>query len=361
MKKQLIQGVRFSTPVIAATSLRRGTGERFVGANGELNASSKRDLLQQIAAFAQEVANTGAVSESEAAQREQHIAARREVLLMAQTDPTTRMQLGEVMADELYQAANRENFARRLLAKQTLSQGQTPRVHMRMKNGTAAIHTTASKCHTQLIRDNFYTPPEFYIQTRPFIERKDIAVATGDVLEEKFVEATEGIGVAEDRAWRNLANLTVGVENDPVSFFGTMTAGGLMNLNNQVARWNLPVAWWLVANDIWADICQETSFANLIDPVSKHELLLTGQLGVIYGMTVISDAFRHPEHRVLTQGEMFCVSDAVNHGMMSDRGGIESSPIDQSIEGAPGMGWHMHELVSMVIANARSVVRGRRT
>lgn len=358
--KKTVKGLTFSTPVVA-TALNRGRGsERFVGANGELNASNKADLLKQTAAFLQMVASTGAVSEEAALSQVEVSTARKQMLTAAFADKKAHKELGEVVADELYQAANREGFARRFLAKQTLGQGQTPRVHMRMKNVTASIATSATKQHTQILRDNLYTPPEFYVQTRPFVEQKDIVVATGDVLEEKFVEATEGIGVTEDRVWRQLAMQTVGVENDPVTFFGNMTAQGLMSLRTQVSRWNLPVAYWLVANDIWNDIVGDASFQAVIDPVSKHELLLTGQLGVIYGMTVISDAYRHPQHRVLEQGEMFCIADAVNHGMMSDRGGIESSPIDVSIEGVPGRGWHMHELISMVIANARSVVRGKR-
>jgi hypothetical protein len=360
MSKKHVKGLTFSTPVVASSLRREAGADRFVGANGEINAGGKSDLLKQTAAFLAMVANTGAVTEEVAASAEAQANARREMMTAAYTDKAAHKQLGEVMADELYLAANREGFARRFMAKQTLGQGQVPRVYMRNKNLTAAVGTGAVQTHTQIVRDNLYTPPEFYIQGRPFVEQKDIVTATGDVLEEKFVEATEALGVQEDRTWKSLALQMVGVDNDPVTFFGTMTAGGLMALRNQVSRWNLPVEYWLVANDIWNDIVGDASFQAVIDPVSKHELLLTGQLGVIYGMTVISDAYRHPQHRVLSQGEMFCIASPVNHGMMTDRGGIESSPIDVSIEGIPGRGWHMVEMVSMVIANSRSVVRGLR-
>jgi hypothetical protein len=316
-------------------------------------------LVSEMAAFLDAASKAGAVTEVQASAMEEN-QKHAQMLTAAFADRDAHMELGEVMADELYQAANREGFARRFLAKQELGQGQVPRVWMRMKNLTAAVATSPVKTHTQIVRDNLITPPEFYIQTRPFVEQRDIAQATGDVLEEKYVEATEGISVREDRVWKALADQLVGVANNQVTFLGTMTASGLMSLRNQVSRWNLPVSYWLVANDIWNDIVGDTSFQQVIDPVSKHELLLTGQLGTIYGMTVISDAYRHPEHRVLSQGEMYCISDAINHGMMTDRGGIESSPIDVSIEGVPGRGWHFTELVSMAIANARSVVRGIR-
>jgi hypothetical protein len=152
----------------------------------------------------------------------------------------------------------------------------------------------------------------------------------------------------------------VNISNPLTNIVGTMTAGGLMTLRNQVTRWNIPVTAWLVANDIWNDIVGDTSFQQVIDPVSKYELLLTGQLGVIYGMTILSDAYRHPEHKVLDQGEMYVIGDPINHGQYTDRGGVTSQPIDITTEKVPGRGWVFSELMSMVIANSRSVARAIR-
>ena len=102
-------------------------------------------------------------------------------------------------------------------------------------------------------------------------------------------------------------------------------------------------------------------WSGLINPVAQHELLLTGQLGTVLGMEVISDAFRHEQHKVLSSGEMYVIGAPENHGQYSDRGGIESQPLDGSNEAVPGRGWFMTESLSMVIANARSVAKGKRT
>jgi hypothetical protein len=88
--------------------------------------------------------------------------------------------------------------------------------------------------------------------------------------------------------------------------------------------------------------------------------LLTGQLGTIYGMTILSDGYRHTQHRVLEQGEMFVVGDKINHGQYTDRGGVTSQPTDVTTERVPGRGWVFNELMSMVIANSRSVARAIR-
>lgn len=360
MSKQF-KSLRFAQPIVAGTELSRGRGsERFVANNGELNAGSNRDLFAQMSAFLAEASRTGAVTESKAEAMEKS-SARRDAINAAFTSQSAHAELGEVVADELYQAANREGFMRRFLAKQDLKQGQMPHVKMRMKNTVATVVTSPVQVQAQLIRDNTYTPPEFNIIARPFVEDREIQQSLGDVLEEKYLEAQEGIMVAEDRLWRSLALNTVNVGNPLTNIVGTLTSGGLMALRNQVTRWNIPVTAWLIANDLWNDVVGDTSFQAVIDPVSKYELLLTGQLGTIFGMTILSDAYRHPEHKVLSQGEMFVVGDPINHGQYTDRGGVTSQPIDISTERVAGRGWVFSELMSMVIANSRSVARAVRT
>lgn len=356
-----LKGISFSQPVVAATELNRGRGsERFVGANGEINASSRGDLFKQMAAFLEQAAATGARTE-EAASAAEKSAARRNAITAAFADKEAHAELGEVLAEELYQAANREGFMRRFLAKQDLKQGQFPQVKMRMKNTMAVVATGPTQVHANILRDNLYTPPEFYIGARPFVEEREIQQSLGDVLEEKYLEAQEAIMVQEDRLWRHMAIQSVNISNPLTNIVGNMTAQGLMTLRNQVTRWNIPVTSWLIANDVWNDIVGDASFQAVIDPVSKHELLLTGQLGVIYGMTILSDAYRHPEHKVLDQGEMYVIGDPINHGMYTDRGGVTSSPIDITTDRVPGRGWAFNELMSMVIANSRSVARAVRS
>jgi hypothetical protein len=79
-----------------------------------------------------------------------------------------------------------------------------------------------------------------------------------------------------------------------------------------------------MASDLYNDIIGDTDFIQAIEPVARHELIMTGELAVLYGMAITSDAYRHPEHRVLSQGEFFAISDATTHGQYTDRGGIDT-------------------------------------
>jgi hypothetical protein len=115
-----------------------------------------------------------------------------------------------------------------------------------------------------------------------------------------------------------------------------------------------------MANDLYTDIIGNADFIQAIEPVARHELLMTGQVAVLYGMAVTTDAFRHPEHKVLNQGEFVCIADPVTHGQYTDRGGLVTQPIDGTTERVAGRGWWIYESYSSVVGNSRSVAMGRR-
>lgn len=363
-QKNPFKKTAFRTPVVASELRFGGRGtELAVGRNGELNASSQADMFKQMARFLEMASSTGIVTaeQANAAENSAAIARRREALTAAFGSKEAHAEVGEVLAEELYLAANREGFARRFLARQQLGQGQIPQVRLRMKNVVGVVASSPSKTQTQIMRDNMHFPPEFYITARPFVEKREIDQSTGDVLEEKYIEGLEGIMVAEDRVFYNMVKAGIGLENNQTTVVGTLNPTSLSVFRNQVTRWDIPAASLLIANDLWTDIVADTGFQQIIDPVSKHELLLTGQLGTILGMTLFSDAYRHPQHKVLNQGDMVCIGAAENLGQYTDRGGIDSLPIDSAIEGIPGRGWMLQESFSMVIANSRAVAFGRRS
>jgi hypothetical protein len=165
--------------------------------------------------------------------------------------------------------------------------------------------------------------------------------------------------VAEDRLWYNQVNSVVGVDNN-LLVVNALTPYAVMSVQNNVTRWGLKAPHVLIASDLYQDIVGNKEFYEAIDPVARHELLLTGELAVMYGMTITSDAYRHPEHKVLNQGEFFVISEALNHGGYSDRGGINSNPIDIVNEKIPGKGWVIHEEIAISVANSRSVAKGFR-
>lgn len=352
-------------PVLATDYRFNAGGEHAVGqyagsGKGQLNASSKADLLQQQARFLAASSEGKFMTQADAARAHQVTATNRELVQAAFADATKHRVLGERIAEQLYMTANRQGFARKYLANIKVEQGTIPRFPVRMKNVTAVVSTSPTKIQSQITRDKWIYPPELSIVARPFIPQNELNQSAGDVLQEKYTEATEAIMVAEDRLWYNQANSLVGIDNNLSIISGQLTPYTLMGVATNVTRWGLKAPHILMATDLYMDIIGNSEFYSAIDPVARHELLLTGELGVIYGMTVTSDAYRHPEHKVLNQGEFFVISDALNHGAYSDRGGLHSQPVDITIERIPGRGWVISEEFALAIANSRSIAKAVR-
>lgn len=345
--------VRGAKNPVLATELRPiGGGDRLVGKSGELNASSKKDL------FAQQQRFLLAASQGNMLNIDTETS--KALVQAAFNDKEAHRILGEKISDALYVTANRQGFMRKYLAKINVQQGSIPRFPLRNKNVTAVWSTSPTRVESQITRDRWFTPPELAVVARPFIPQVELNQSSGDVLQEKFIEATEATMVAEDRLWYNQVKSLVGVDNNLSIISGQLTPYSMMTVATQVTRWGLKAAHMLMASDLWQDVIGNSDFYQAIDPVARHELLLTGELGVMYGMTITSDAFRHPEHKVLSQGEFFVISDALNHGAYSDRGGLQSVPTDISVEKIPGKGFVIHESLAVSVSNSRSVASGVR-
>lgn len=349
------------TPAVAATEYRLpGRSERVVGANGEINASSKRDLLSNVFALTAAASRGEVITAGEAGRREQLRKQNNELLAAARNDASAHRILGEKMSDALYITGNREGFLRMLLTRLDLQQGQIPRFKVYMQNVTAVVATEATQVQTQIVEDKWIYPPEIELIARPFVPLKEMNQSPGDVLAEKFVEAQTSLMVAEDRLLTGAANRVVGLSNDLTVIAGQLTPYTFAQVANNVERWGLKSAYALLASDFKQDIIGNAEFQVALDPVARHELLLTGMLGTMYGMPVLSDAYRHPEHKVLNPGEFYVFSDPLNLGAYADRGGIDSQPTDITQEKVAGKGWVLTQPFSMALASSRAVAKGLR-
>jgi hypothetical protein len=98
----------------------------------------------------------------------------------------------------------------------------------------------------------------------------------------------------------------------------------------------------------------------MLDPVTKYDLVMNGNLGTLVGLELMTDGFRQPNQKVLNRGEIYVVSTPEHHACYSDRGGVRSEPTTGADTGSTSRGWLMSELLSFTMANPRSVSKGRR-
>jgi hypothetical protein len=332
--------------------------EAAIASDGTLNATSDKDMLGQIAKLVTASSRGEIVRKTSDTNRRMH----REVLAAAFNDRTgTKWQkLGMALAAKIEESGQREGFMRNLLIEEQLNQGEVARCRMRVNNVVAVMATSAAMVLPQLVRERMMYPPEFYVDANIEVENRDIDQISSDILDEKYTEGLQAIMTTEDRLWKRAADATVGSSNFIKYIAGALTPTTLTSLRNEVAKWKIPATTCLLSYDYWNDIVGNSEFMSMLDPVTKFDLVLNGELGTLLGMRLVTDGYRAPELQVLGTGEIYIVGAQQNHGQFTTRGGVESTPIDGALQGRNTRGWFMSESLSLVIANARSVAKGQK-
>lgn len=324
---------------------------------GQINASSDKDLLQAIAGLIK-MANDGTIkrgiAQADIAPEEGH-----KLLMEAYHDTSGQKwrALGEVIGDEVYLTMNREGFARKLLLFKAVGPGEIGRLRIRQKDVTAWFLAADGKSPRSQIRQPWLWPPEFYINSFITIEDREIAQNTGDLLEEKHQDGLEAVMTEEDRRWKALADVAAAAN---IVYFNTFTPSVFSELRTRVAQWNLPVTSAVIAYDLWDDIIADADFSGWFDPVTKHELILEGQLGSLLGVQIITDAFREPNLKVLDSGECYFCAAPQSLGGILERQAVKTEPINRYPEGIPERGWFIELIEGMAIANTHGVSKGQR-
>lgn len=343
----------------AQDSLRlAGRNELAIGRDGMINASSVADLLNNMNLMMQAAAQGQVTKKAKLSPAERQ--KRLGVLTAAWGNKDKWEVLGASIAEAIKSQGDREGFLRRLVNGAPLEQGQMPRVPMPAHDAVAVVATSSASVEYQIIRNKVFTPVEFSITANLRVENIELQQVSGDLLDNVYNQGLEAVMVAEDRLWKQAADATVGLENNLQYITGQLTPDILSAIRTGVTQWNLPASTMLLANDLWNDIIGNSNFHSLFDPVTRYDLVLNGSIGTIFGMEVITDAFRQPNQKVLERGEIYVVASPENHGTYTDRGGITPTPVDGSQTGTSTRGWFMEEFFSLVIANPRSVQAARR-
>lgn len=354
-----MKGMIFSPNTLPGTAL---AGVQ-IGNNGEINANSAKDLINQIGRLMAS-ANTGALQTELSNRHRENNADRRnkqkEILAAAMVDVNKWNQIGTTLAAAINQTGVRTGFIRSILVNDTLNQGDKPQIRVRVRNVNAVISSGPATVNTQFVRSNYIYPAEYDIIANLEVENREIAQDPGDILDEKLGEGQEAVTVTEDRVLKRLFDATVGGANPLTAIVGALTPTILATIIENVTGWGLPAGGALIANDFWKDISTNSNWQTNFDPVSQAEVLLTGRLGTLLGVPVTTDGFRPPEQKVLEAGEIYVFTQAEYLGGMTDRGGVIPTPLNGPMQGRSTRGWFLQELFSAAIGNTRGVAKGAR-
>lgn len=317
----------------------------------EYNAQSKKELALKI------LASMGVKKE----RAPEDLEAIRNEVVAAYNDKTSGKfkALGAAIANQLSDVAARQGFARKLLKKVETVQGADIRVDVKYPNSVATVAISPSQVETRILRDKHIYPVPVDIAENIMIHKQEIDRTTGDILSEKLLEGQQAIQVAEDRLWKAAADSMVGIRNPQQLLTGGLTPTSLGLMYNEIVNNGIPASTFVAASDVISDFFGP-AFSNWFDPVSQYEIVSTGMVGSLLGLSIITDAFREQTLKVLNAGEVYVISSPEYHGGFADRGPVESTELDGAYQGTNTRGWFMAETVALVVHNPRSVVKGKR-
>ena len=334
--------------------------DSIAGQNGEINAYDKKDAFQQVSNVVR-AANKGQIAKSASTTRIaklNDLAGEIRTAHFSQNAANFGM-LGEEITNEIRQTIARTGFIRRFFQERELVAGEETKVYLRKQDTLGFSMETDGITPISHIKQREVYSRENYINAHISIEEKEIARLRADLLQEKLEDGFEMIMVQEDRQLKTLATNAAGALNVP-TFFSSLTPAVFQALKNQVESRGLPVSSAWLANNLWNDIVADSNFTSWFDPVTKHELVLTGELGSLLGVTLQTDAFIQAPQRVLSPGEIFFFSDPATLGQFLVRKQLASEPINKAVVGQPARGWFLSEIVAPVLVNANGVSKGTR-
>lgn len=356
----------FSPYGLAAKQGRAHAGlsqEPLVGSNGEFNAGNKREVMQAIATLMGASAR-GEVKEVTASIKQEHAdkLAQRQALAstMLSTEAASQQALAEVVGESVYETLGRAGFARKFLQTAPLAQGDIHRIPVIQPDVTSFYSTENINVPETSIRQRVLQPRPFVISNNVLIDNLELTISPVDLLDIKYNQALEQQLVGEDRVFTNLLDLSASEYNEPV-FFSTLTPTVLASLRNQIdTQGGIPVGGLLVAADLWADIISDSEFQNFYSPIEKHEIVLTGRLGTLMGMDIVTDGFRIKNLQVLKPGSAYVLGIPDLLGVIGQYGEMSVTAIDQRVIGKSKRGWFIENTIDMSVVNSRAVVKGQR-
>lgn len=250
---------------------------------------------------------------------------------------------------------------RTILNRGDIVEGAIPRIRVKERYVTSIVSRGIAQVYPQYVRDRYVLAEEFYVTATPRVEIIELHQGSGDILEERYFQGLEQIFVGEDRTLLKMLRAADGIYNDITYFSGTFSQTTLQSVKQKVDSWRIPATTTLIAIDLLSDVNAGTNFSTWFDPISKWEIVKTGRIGNLLGMSLVTDGYREPNLRVLDDGEFIITGSPEFIGGYTDRGPVNSIPVDEMDKSIPARGWTMREVISMTVANAKAVARGKRS
>lgn len=336
---------------------RKLSAEKMFDNKGQINANSKAEAIDKIAAILDGV-NDGSFQVEASYGEDMGVAEGDAIVREAFSDPTSEgfRQVGQALLNPIKEVIDYEGLARKVLTPRTVKAGDVVRYDKDVFVNAWVIAEDGQTPESVVDATYFY-PPEFEVTANPSIELKDKHRAQFDILARTADRARQAIEHREDTALVNLLQTAGNVVNT-TSFYATLNMAALEALRYQVERHRLTCDKFIIHRREVSDMVNV--LRTQIDPVTQRELIMAGYLGSILNAMIVTTAGTNT-FEILQPGQAIAVTSPEYLGGMPVRVELYSEPYNQAVIGLPRQGWFWYELISMLVVNAGGVSLGQKT
>lgn len=335
--------------------------EKVFNDDNELNASTREEALQKIAALLNGTKDgTFDVFMRNASQAHPdpvEVAHKEQIIKQAFADRSGEgfAKLGQQMLTVIREVVDYEGMCRKLWSLRTAKAGETIR-YDRDVHVIAYVIGEDGETPQSVVEGKYYFPPEFEVSANVSIEYKDQYRAQYNILERAQDKAKQAIEYREDLASINMLRRGATAVNN-TTLFASMNLGTFEALRYQIEQHRLVCSAFLINRQEVSDVVNVLT--TQVDPVTQREIIMAGFIGHILNSAVMTTAGTNT-YEVLQPGEVLAVTLPEYLGGLIQRTELMSEPYTESVNGKPRRGFYWWEMLSLALINAAGVAYGLR-
>lgn len=325
----------------------------FYNNNGEVNASSVKDLFEQLAKIASvsqdSLPSNFALSNTLSDER------RDDLLARAMNTNEGKISLAQAMANPIRTNLDYQGMCRRVLVPDPLVNGAYP-TYPRDIDVTATVVSSNGAAPESRVFSETSVVPTFEIFSNPTVRMAQVRAKRFNVIDRAVQKARQEIMAQEDANVFAAIDAASSIENtlQDIADAG-MLKRDFVSLKRQVDRWDLVTSKFLMNIIEYTDMLLWSSSGSNpgdLDPVSHREVLQTGIYGKLFGADIMVS-------KIVPAGTVYAAADPEFVGVMPIRADIEVIPADEPKLGK--LGWLVSEEIGIGILNPRGVACGRKS
>lgn len=322
---------------------------------GQMNASSFKDLVLQMAKFASSLEDNMPSNAYRTGQMDLSDSKRDEMIAKAILTQDGKVALAQTMANPIRKNLDYQGIFRRALIVDPLPQGAIPVYDRDIDVTAVVISSNGSGPESRVFGDRITAVP-FELFSNPTVRISEVRRRRFNVIDRAVQKARQEIMAQEDTNGFAMFDFGASLENtvQDISDTGLMKRD-LVEISAQIDGWDLLTSKYFLNIAEFMDIRNWTSGGNgaaEIDMVTQREIQQTGLLAKIWGSDIMVS-------KIVPPGTVYACADPEFVGVMPIIDDIQVLPDD--CPKRVSLGWVVYESIALLLANPRGVAAGRKS